>query len=228
MRRASLQRLRRSAVTASISLFCLRCGGSPTSPERHGLPQVTINCAVQATVTQCQAPVGCSLYPCAAGTPKDVTQTATWSVDNTAVARIVGQGLVQSVGAGHTVVRVSASPYGESFLAIGVFDGTAPLPTYEYEGSVFDGGGPPRTPLNGAQVEILTGLPAGRTTISGSLPEVLPGATVVAFPGHYAFFGVPGGTYRLRVSKSGYAAQEIETRQFADVTLLPLITHSTN
>lgn len=40
-----------------------------------------------------------------------------------------------------------------------------------------------------------------------------PGATVVSSPGHYALFGIPGGTYRLRVSKNGYVTQEIETRK---------------
>ncbi len=87
---------------------------------------------------------------------------------------------------------------------------------------MFDGGGPPRTPLDAARIEILNGLPAGRMTFSGAMPELLAGAIAPASPGHYAFFGIPEGTYRLRVSKDGYATQEIETRQFANVTLVPL------
>jgi hypothetical protein len=190
-------------------------------PTRHGLAQVTIRCAPSSSAsTLCVAPVSCSLYDCAPGTPTEVTNAATWSVDNTAVARVIAPGTIQAVGVGHTVLRVSWT-YSNYFISIGVFAGTAPLQTYEYEGSIFDGGGPPRTPLDGALVEILDGLPAGRTTTSGGTPEFIPGATIVVGPGHYAFFGVPEGTYRLRVSKSGYVAQEVETRQFMNVTLVP-------
>lgn len=107
------------------------------------------------------------------------------------------------------------------FIPIAVFAGTAPLETYEYEGTVYDGGGASRTPLNGASVEILTGLVAGRQTISGSQPDFFPGATVPpAVPGHYAFFGVPSGTYRLRVSKPGFVTQEVDTKQIVDVVLV--------
>jgi hypothetical protein len=183
---------------------------------------VTITCAVQNGVTQCRAPVGCNLYPCAANIPADVTEVATWSVDDPTVARILGPGLVQSVAPGHTLLRVSWSPYSESWRPIAVFSGTAPLPTYSYGGLVFDGAGSPRTPLNGALVEVLNGLPAGRMMLTGTQPEAFPGAIAIASPGHYAFFGMPEGPYRLRVSKSGYATQEIETRQVADVTLVPL------
>jgi hypothetical protein len=177
---------------------------------------------VQSGVTQCRAPVGCSLYPCAANIPADVTDVATWRVDNPAVARLLGPGLVQSVAPGHTLLRVSWAPYSEYWRPIAVFPGTSPLPTYEYAGFVFDGAGPPRAPLNGALVEVLNGPPAGRTMLSGTQPEAMPGASATASPGHYAFFGMPEGPYRLRVSKNGYATQEIETRQFADVTLVPL------
>jgi len=149
-----------------------------------------------------------------------VTQAATWSVDDPSVATIVAPGIVQSVGVGHTLIRVSWS-YTSYWRPIAVFAGTAPLPTYEYEGMIYDGAAPPRTPLDGALVEILDGLVAGRNTMSGALPESFPGALLHAMPGHYAFFGVPEGTYRLRVSRSGYVTQEIATRQFADVVLVP-------
>ena len=217
----------RAAGLAGIACVWAACGSStPTSPERHGIPQVFIRCATASnTLMACRAPVGCSLYGCVSGTPSDVTASATWSVDNPSVATIVGLGLVQSASVGHTVLRVSwtiSTNYTSTyFIPIGVFPGTAPLETYEYEGLIFDGAGPARTPLNGASVEILNGLPAGRSTISGSMPELFPGATAQATPGHYAFFGIPNDTYRLRVSKPGYVPQEVETRQFMDVTLVP-------
>jgi acetylornithine deacetylase/succinyl-diaminopimelate desuccinylase-like protein len=151
-------------------------------------------------------------------------ENASWNsmLRTTCVATMMSAGHAPNARPAHTLLRVSWT-YSDYFRPIAVFAGTAAVPTYEYEGSVFDGGGPPRTPLNGAQVEILNGLPAGRTTLTGAMPEVFPGAVAIASPGHYAFFGIPEGTYRLRVSKSGYAAQEIETRQLTDVTLVPLV-----
>lgn len=153
-----------------------------------------------------------------------MTQAASWTTDDPAVAIVVAPGIVTSVGVGNTVLRVAWKAVGfttTDFIPIAVFSGTAPLETYEYEGNIYDGGGPPRTPLNGASVEILTGLVAGRRTISGTQPDFFPGATI--FPpsaGHYAFFGVPSGTYRLRVSMPGFVTQEVDTRQFLDVVLV--------
>ncbi len=190
-------------------------------PERHGIPQVTIVCAPgSATLMLCRAPVSCSLYPCADGTPTDVTETATWSVDEASFASMASPGVVKAVAVGHTILRVKWT-FTDYFIPIAVFPGTPPLPTYEYEGMVYDGGAASRTPLNGARVEILSGLAAGRTTLTGAMPDFYPGATVVTFPGHYAFFGIPSGTYRLRVSKEGFQPQEIDTRQLTDVTLVP-------
>jgi hypothetical protein len=181
---------------------------------------------VSNSATVCHAPIDCELYPCEAGTPTDVTQLADWSTDDVSVARIAGPGQVLSVGTGNTVLRVAwkvsnASFTTTYFISIGVFAGTAPLPTYEYEGMIYDGGGPPRTPLNGALVEILDGLVAGRTTVSGRVPDYFPGATLPPpVAGHFAFFGVPSGTYRLRVSSPGFVTQELETQQFTNVILM--------
>jgi hypothetical protein len=161
------------------------------------------------------------------GTPSDVTQAADWTVDDPAVSTVVGPGIVTSAGVGNTVLRVawkvtSVSFTTTYFIPIAVFMGTAPLETYEDEGTIYDGGGPPRTPLNGALVEILTGLVAGRQTISGNRPDFFPGATVPPpVAGHYAFFGIPSGTYRLRVSKAGFVTQEVDTKQQVDVVLVP-------
>jgi hypothetical protein len=209
----------------ALTLPAVACGSTPTEPERHGIPQVTIACTVASdTATVCRAPIGCALYPCASGTPSDVTQTADWKADDPSVATVVGPGIVLSVGVGNTVLRVAwkdTSFTTTYFIPIAVFNGTAPLPTYEYEGTIYDGGGPPRTPLNGASVEILAGLVAGRQTISGNQPDFFPGATIPPpIAGHYAFFGIPSGTYRLRVSKPGFVTQEVDTKQLVDVVLI--------
>jgi hypothetical protein len=211
-----------------LTLLAVGCGSStPTAPERHGVPQVYLACtAVSSAATSCRALIGCDFYPCVPGTPSDVTQVADWRTDDPIVATISAPGIVTSAGIGHTVLRVAwketdffTTTY---FIPIAVFTGTAPLETYEYEGTIYDGGGAPRTPLNGASVEIVSGLVAGRQTTSGSQPDFFPGATLPpARPGYYAFFGVPSGTYRLRVSKPGFVTQEVDTKQFADVVLVP-------
>jgi hypothetical protein len=215
-------------LLAGLMLPAASCGGStPVSPDRHGTPQVYLVCTVASgTTTACRAPIECDLYPCASGTPSDVTQLAEWRTDDPTVATISGPGIVTSAGIGHTVLRVAwkASDFFTTtyFIPIAVFSGTAPLETYEFEGNIFDGGGAPRTPLNGASVEILTGLVAGRQTTSGSQPDFFPGATIPPpVAGHYAFFGIPSGTYRLRVSKPGFVTQEVDTKQLADVVLVP-------
>ena len=215
---------RRLACTA-LSTLLISAGGcerTPTSPERYGLPFAYIICdGPSGTITTaCRAPVSCSMYRCPAGTPTDVTAVAVWTVDNTAVARVVAPGVVESVRDGHTVLRASWT-HSSYFVPIGVFPGTGPLQTYEYAGMVFDGAAAPRTPLDGVTVEIISGLAAGRTTVSGAMPDLLPGSTAFPGSGRYIFFGIPSGTYRLRLSKPGYVTQEVETRQFADVTLTP-------
>ena len=211
-----------SCLVVVLTGICAACSDTPTMPDRHGIPQVGLVCVPgSASLMLCRAPISCSLYPCAAGTPADVTQEAEWRVDDTSVAKMDAPGVVRAVGIGHTLLRVKWTST-DFWTPIAVFNGTAPLPTYVYEGMIYEGGAAPRTPLSGARVEILDGLAAGRSTMSGAMPDSYPGALPVATPGHYAFFGMPSGTYRLRVSRAGYQTQEIETRQMADVTLSPV------
>jgi hypothetical protein len=222
--RCAFNRFRGCIFVASV--LTAACGGTPTEPDRYGTPQVYIVCPVDSAAS-CRAQVTCDLYPCAPGTPSDVTQVAQWNIDDPSVARVDGPGLITSVGVGNTVLRVAwkATPLNFTttfFIPIAVFTGTPPLETYEYEGMIYDGGGPPRTPLNGALVEILTGLVAGRQTTSGTQPYFYPGASLPPpVAGHFAFFGVPAGMYRLRVSKPGFVTQEVDTQQFLTIVLVP-------
>jgi hypothetical protein len=103
---------------------------------------------------------------------------------------------------------------GEGSQSVAVFAGTAPIVTRVLAGSVLDGSDPARPPLNGATVEILNGLVAGRTAVSGVAPAFVPGfwPPVSSYPaGEFDIFGVPSGIYRLRVSKPGYIPQERDT-----------------
>ena len=76
---------------------------------------------------------------------------------------------------------------------------------------MYDGSDPARPALNGASIQVLSGLVAGRTATSGTEPPFMPGFWGPAgrLPaGSYEIFGVPAGIYRLRVSKTGYLPQE--------------------
>ena len=125
--------------------------------------------------------------------------------------RIVSAGVVEAVATGDTVIRTSHVLAGDGSRSISVFPGTAPLATYVLAGSVVDGSDPARPPLNGATVQILTGLAAGKAAVSGIAPPFLPGFWQPSPnypPGSFDIFGVPQDVYRLRVFKTGYVTQE--------------------
>lgn len=132
-------------VFTALALPLVACG-APTAPDRRQSdPEVYVVCGgLTDSQMICRAPISCT-YSCPAGTPSDVTKLADWTIDNTAIARVVSPGVITSVRVGHTVLRV-AWKYSEfsttrTFIPVGVLPGTAPLQTYEYEGSIFDGGG---------------------------------------------------------------------------------------
>jgi hypothetical protein len=121
---------------------------------------------------------------------------------------------VEAVAAGDPVIRASHPLAGDGSQSISVFPGTAPLPTYVLSGSVLDGSDPARPPLNGATMQILTGLVAGKTAVSGVAPPFMTGFWQPSpnFPaGSLEIFGVPQGSYRLRVFRTGYLTQERDT-----------------
>ncbi len=207
----------RAALIALPSLLALtHCGAEPTSPDRHGFPVVTLICvAGTASSTLCRASVSCSLYPCMPGTPEDVTAVATWTSDDQTIVKIAAPGRLDSVGVGDTVVRAtwSAAGVGGGWRAVSVFPGTAPLPTFEISGTIYDGSVSPRAPLNGATVEIVSGIAGGKRVVSGVEPPMPPGFTPIfgGVPaGMYRILAVPDGIARLRVTKDGFIPQERE------------------
>jgi hypothetical protein len=134
---------------------------------------------------------------------------ATWYVDHPAVVRVTGPGRLEAVGPGDTLVhaRWSTSHY---WRPVSVFPGTAPLLTYSIDGYIYEGTPTARVPLDGASVEVLNGVAAGKKAVSGELPEPLPGAVPLSVPGMYRIHGVPNGTVTIRVRKEGYLDQERE------------------
>jgi len=205
-----------SVALLSAGVFVGGCGSGPTSPDtRTGPITVDISCTPGgARVTACTARVYCGLYGCVAGTPADATSTSTWTSDDPSVVRVVSAGVLEAVAPGNTIVRSSHPLAGEGSHAIAVFPDGAPTPTFVLAGTVYDGSDPGRPPLNGASIQVLSGVIAGRTATSGTEPPFVPGfwgpdGLIVA--GSYEIFGVPSGSYRIRVSKPGYASQERDT-----------------
>jgi hypothetical protein len=204
--------MKRLAAGLFAATLLAACGkdANPIGPPRYGTPIVTIACQQLTDPLGCQAHVTCSLYPCAPGTPDDVTQQATWTTGDPSVAVVVGPGRVSAVAPGNTVVQATWTTAGSAFRSISVFPGTPPLPTAEIFGSVYAKGQTAATgPIDGAVVEILDGLVAGKTATSGVPPPLLPGYSgPVGGAGYYRLLGVPPGSYTVRVMKSGYATQE--------------------
>src|SRR5205085_11249043 len=96
-------------------ILAVGCGGGPTSPERHGPYNLSLDCDVSASsapFTTCHAHSFCSLYTCAPGTPDDATMVSSWSSDPPGVVKIGLPGLLEAIAVGVTVVTAEAVSYG--------------------------------------------------------------------------------------------------------------------
>ena len=185
---------------------------SPTRPEtRRGIEGIVIRCDVPpADPLICTARSTCALYPCP-GQPSDITQLATWTSADPAVVVLTAPGVVHATGVGNSFVTAERLGHGSSWRTIVVLPNMPPLPTFEIDGSVYRSGMTVAAgPIQGAVVEITNGLVAGRTATTGVPPAPVPGFPSLSSesPGYYRFYGIPPGTYRLRVTKDGFASQE--------------------
>jgi len=189
-------------------------GGTPAGPTRYGPPSLVVSCyPVGTTSLTCKAGVTCYLYPCAPGTPSDVTYEAVWESADTSILRVVAAGYFDAVGLGDTVVnaRWQYDQRAEGGRTVSVFPGLPPQPTAEIFGSVYEAGKTAAVaPIDGALIEVIEGLLVGRTATSGVPPPLPPGYGPAGGRGYYRLLAVPAGTYRLRVTKEGYVAQERE------------------
>jgi hypothetical protein len=143
---------------------------------------------------------------------QDVTALANWTVADPTIIRNNGAGLFTAVGTGDTFVLAGWQNLVSTMRPVSVFPNTPPLPTYEIDGSVWQSGSTPASSyINGAVIQILDGLVAGRTATSG-VPPPLPPGFLGPFndgPGSYRILGVPPGTYHLQVTSSGYVSQQL-------------------
>jgi hypothetical protein len=207
---------RRWTMTVLAAMGLLVACGSPTAPDtRVGYIALRIVCdGSGAAPLGCTAETFCSgLYRCPdpAADGRDVTRAAIWSSADDTIVRLVGPGLFDRVGTGNTVIYASTSGVSaRAAQTVGVFDRTAPLPTNEIFGSVWESGKTPATgAINGAIVEVRNGQIAGQRAVSGVPPLLLPGFFgPFGGLGYFRILGVPTGTYTLRTTVTGYVAQE--------------------
>ena len=203
----------------SIAAVCTGCGGSTAAPTHSGIINMTVACqSVGADPLACTAHLSCTLSPCVPGSPDDVTQLANWTSADASVVTIAAPGLVHAVSGGNTFVRATWQGYSSDMRPVSVFAGGPPVPTFEIDGTVYQNGLTPSAgAIDGALVEIRSGLVTGRTATSGIPPTLIPGylGSTVG-PGYYRLIGIPPGSYLLRITKDGYASQETTVTVFSD------------
>jgi hypothetical protein len=232
--------LRHSRLLLALGAAALlaACGGSPTAPctdqEGRGetvLNSIKLSCAASGAQLQCEADASIQGLYVYCPMQQDVTQAAEWIAGDSTVIRASTPGAFTALATGHTFVHATwhgldSDNFGRTPVA--VFPGTGPLPTSEIFGTVSIAGQTPgSSPVTGAVIEVLDGLIQGQTATSGMPPVLLPGYLgPFGGPSYYRILGVPPGTYRLRISKEGYASQErsvtVEISNVADFQLTPL------
>src|SRR5215813_13181960 len=204
-------------VGAVLVLGCHNACSSSAAPSctdqfgrgQTGLTEVVVHCSASSSNLQCQAVQRSTGFYDYCPTQQDVTASVNWTSGDPAIVRSSGQGVFTAVETGDTFVQATYG--GQSRMRpVSVFPNMPPLPTYEISGSVFQAGSTSgSSPIDGAVIQILDGLVAGRMATSSQPPPPLPGYSGGAGGrGFYRLVGVPPGTYHLQVTMSGYVSQQ--------------------
>jgi len=204
-------------LVGAVVVFSCHSACSSTSPSctdqfgrgQTGLTEVVVHCSASSSNLQCQAVQRSTGFYDYCPTQQDVTTSANWTSGDPTIVRSTGPGTFTAVGTGDTFVQAIYG--GQSPMRpVSVFPNMPPLPTYDISGSVFQAGSTSgSSPIDGAVVQILDGLVAGRIATSSVPPPLLPGYSgPVGGRGFYRLLGVPPGTYHLQVTKSGYVSQQ--------------------
>jgi hypothetical protein len=193
--------MKRPSLLAMSFLFTLACNGDkvPTAPIVPAAPAAATSVSVSVVSSvQTVAPGQTARLTATArytdGSTKDVTSQATWTSSLTTVAT-VSAGAVTGVTLGRTLIRVLFDRWASSKTIVVEPDGT-----YILKGTVTEPGG---IAVSGATVE----------AISGS-----QGQTVTNSTGAYELLGM-GGTFILRVGKTGYFDERRTVTMSADQSL---------
>jgi len=134
-------------------------------------------------------------------------------IGDTSILRLTSPGVFAAVALGDTFITPSWQGIESFKRPVSVLQNVGPVLTSSIRGTVYLAGQHPTTgQINGAVVQVLDGLAAGRTALSGEPPPPIPGFSDIdaGQAGHYRFFGIPPGTYTLRVSKAGYTTREVQ------------------
>jgi hypothetical protein len=214
--------MRRNPVPAIMFAAALACGAnacgatSPSCTDQYGrgatqLNSLDVSCTSGQSDLQCQAVASIKGLYVYCPKQESVTATSTWTVADASVARVAAPGVFQAVGTGNTFIRATWNGIESEMQPVSVFPGLPPRRTREIFGSVYVNGQLPRVYINGAVVEILDGVVAGRSVVSGVPPPLLPGYLgPFGTDGYYRLLGVPPGIYHVRITRAGYASQERE------------------
>lgn len=197
------------------AIAAAHCGGAPsTGPDKTPAPSLAIACDAPTDSTlKCRASVSCGASPCA-GTPTDVTASATWSVDSSVVQLVAPGSIVAPLTfltASYTNLRAQVPQMESGCQGVGVFPGvTAPLPTFNLVGRVYAGSDPVAGAINGATIEVIGGLSAGFIAQTGITFPSSGWCTPPPAPASGTFFlrGIPPGTNRLLIQAGGYQSLE--------------------
>lgn len=213
-----MARPRVKLLVGTVLVFSCHNACSSTAPSctdqlgrgQTAFNEVKVSCNPSSSNLQCQAVadvIGLYVY---CPMQQDVTASANWTIGDAAIIRNNGQGLFTAVGTGDTFVLAGWQNIVSAMRPVSVFPNMPPLPTYEISGGVWLAGSTPSSSyINGAVIQILDGLVAGRIATSGVPPPLPPGYSgPFGGTGFYRLLGVPPGTYHVQVTMSGYASQE--------------------